>query len=153
MAYPSPDLPERRLPASSAGRQPEVRIGDADRQAIVGRLQAALGEGRLDLHEFDERVALAYAAKTERDLVPLTADLPAWPGVAPRPPVYAAPASGRLPRYSGGEVVWFWLAVILTGIWVVASVAHGGVDDFWPAMPLGAWGALLLAHRLVRGPS
>src|ERR687893_581900 len=31
-------------------RPPEVRASDADREAIVTRLQAAVGEGRIDLH-------------------------------------------------------------------------------------------------------
>ena len=40
------------------------------------RLQRAVGEGRIDLSEFGERVEAAYAAGTLADLAALVADLP-----------------------------------------------------------------------------
>lgn len=54
----------------------EIRVSDADREDVVGRLRRAMSEGRLSVDEFDERAAAAYAAKTRADLTPLTADLP-----------------------------------------------------------------------------
>src|ERR687890_2400976 len=58
-----------------------MRAADADRQKIADQLKAALDEGRLSLHEYDERVAQAYAARTYADLLGLVTDLPA-PGVS-----------------------------------------------------------------------
>lgn len=55
---------------------PEIRIGDAERHHVAEVLRHAAGEGRLDLDELDERLGLAFAAKTRADLVPLTRDLP-----------------------------------------------------------------------------
>ncbi|RBY95191.1 hypothetical protein DQ237_16060 [Blastococcus sp. TF02-8] len=55
---------------------PAVRASDAERDALVVRLQAAVGEGRLDLDEFAERAEAAYAAVTVADLAALVADLP-----------------------------------------------------------------------------
>jgi hypothetical protein len=57
-------------------RPPVVRAGDADRDAVVARLQAAVGEGRLDLDEFGQRASAAYAAGTTAELDALLADLP-----------------------------------------------------------------------------
>lgn len=57
--------------------KPVVRASDADREATVTRLQRAVGEGRIDLSEFGERVEAAYAAGTLADLAALVADLPA----------------------------------------------------------------------------
>jgi class 3 adenylate cyclase len=54
-----------------------VRVTDAEREAMVARLQRACGEGRLSLDEFSERVGLALEARTSTDLELLTADLPA----------------------------------------------------------------------------
>jgi hypothetical protein len=54
----------------------EMRAGDSDRQAIADRLKTALDEGRLDLHEYDERLQRTYAAKTFGDLDSLVTDLP-----------------------------------------------------------------------------
>jgi hypothetical protein len=60
----------------------ELRAGDADRERVAERLRTALDEGRLNLHEYDERLRDAYGAKTYADLDKLLADLP---GVAPGP--------------------------------------------------------------------
>jgi hypothetical protein len=56
--------------------QRELRASNADREAVVERLQHAVGEGRITLAEFDERARAAYEAKTLGDLDVLTADLP-----------------------------------------------------------------------------
>ncbi|HEX5620446.1 MAG TPA: DUF1707 domain-containing protein [Solirubrobacteraceae bacterium] len=56
--------------------RPELRVSDDDREAAVARLRVAGGEGRLTLEELAERVELADAARTRRDLDALTADLP-----------------------------------------------------------------------------
>jgi hypothetical protein len=56
--------------------RPELRVSDDDREATVARLRVAGGEGRLTLEELAERVELADAARTQRDLDALTADLP-----------------------------------------------------------------------------
>ena len=56
--------------------RPELRVSDDDREATVARLRVAGGEGRLTLEELAERVELADAARTRRDLDALTADLP-----------------------------------------------------------------------------
>jgi hypothetical protein len=53
-----------------------MRAGDADRQAAVDRLTAHLTAGRLDLTEFDQRVAKAYAATYLDELPGLFQDLP-----------------------------------------------------------------------------
>ena len=67
---------------------PGVRAGDAEREATVTRLQVALGEGRIDLDEFGQRAAAAYAAVTSAQLDALLADLPA--------PASAVPAVGEV---------------------------------------------------------
>ena len=56
-----------------------VRVSDREREAVVARLNAATGEGRLTLEEFGDRAALAYSARTQGDLVRLVEDLPAAP--------------------------------------------------------------------------
>jgi hypothetical protein len=56
--------------------QRELRASDADRENVVGTLRRAVGEGRLTMDEFDERAAVAYAARTLGELEDLTADLP-----------------------------------------------------------------------------
>src|ERR1700733_9637857 len=59
---------------------PALRASDADRDRGIDVLRAAVGDGRLDPAEFDERLDAALAARTIDALVPLTADLVAAPG-------------------------------------------------------------------------
>jgi hypothetical protein len=63
----------------------ELRLSDADRDRVVGWLNAALGEGRLTLPEFEERVDAILRAKTYGEVEPHLADLPVSvaPGRAP----------------------------------------------------------------------
>jgi hypothetical protein len=70
--------PEREDDARSA-----VRCSNAEREATVTRLQAAVGEGRIDLDEFGQRADAAYAATTTAELDRLLADLPAPAGAVP----------------------------------------------------------------------
>lgn len=58
-------------------------MSDADREHVVQRLNAAVGEGRITLAEFEERVAGVLAARTFGEVEPYLADLPQPPG----PPV------------------------------------------------------------------
>jgi hypothetical protein len=56
--------------------QRNLRVSDAERQAVVRRLERALRDGRLTIVEFDQRVQAAYAALVRSELEDLTADLP-----------------------------------------------------------------------------
>jgi hypothetical protein len=64
----------------------DVRASDAEREATVGRLNVAVGEGRLSLDEFSTRLDSAYAATTRGELEPLVADLPAGRDAEPAAP-------------------------------------------------------------------
>jgi Domain of unknown function (DUF1707) len=79
-------------PGGDVGPEPGgpavLRAGDADREATVTRLQAALGEGRIDVEEFGQRAGDAYTATTMAELDQLLADLPA--------PAAAVPAVGEV---------------------------------------------------------
>ena len=50
------------------------RVGDADRDQCVDRLQMHFAAGRLDMGEFEDRVEKALVAKTQGDLDELDAD-------------------------------------------------------------------------------
>lgn len=56
--------------------RPEMRVSDAERNRVVEQLNQAVGEGRLTLAEFEDRIGEVLAARTHADLVPFTADLP-----------------------------------------------------------------------------
>ncbi|GAA4242837.1 hypothetical protein GCM10022254_77390 [Actinomadura meridiana] len=53
----------------------DLRVSDAEREAVIERLQEAYAEGRLDHDEFDMRTHLAMTSKTRSDLGGVTRDL------------------------------------------------------------------------------
>ena len=126
----------------------EMRAADADRQAVADQLKAALDEGRLDLHEYDERLQQAYAAKTYGDLQPLLSDLPSAALSIPeqrRPPALVHTSDAELTRRWLLAVWSSWIVVvgINTVIWLIASVASADLIYFWPVWVAGPWGAVL----------
>jgi len=54
---------------------PDLRASDADRERAVITLGRAAGDGRLDVEELEERLQLAYAARTHAELDTLLADV------------------------------------------------------------------------------
>jgi hypothetical protein len=86
---------------------PELRVGDAERDAAVAALGEHYAAGRLTKEEYDERADLAWQARTRSQLVPLFADLPR-PPAAPRP----APAPAGRP-HPHGRRGWSAPAVLL----------------------------------------
>lgn len=135
----------------------EMRAADADRQAVADQLKAALDEGRLDLHEYDERLQQAYAAKTYGDLQPLLRDLPATAVPAPRlsgplsarggvPGPVVDGTSAELTRRWLLEVWGSWVAVVgvTSAIWLISCIAAQELNYFWPAWVAGPWGAVLV---------
>jgi Domain of unknown function (DUF1707) len=53
-----------------------VRVGDADREAIAAQLREHYADGRLTLDELNERLDQTFAAKTRADLNVVMRDLP-----------------------------------------------------------------------------
>jgi hypothetical protein len=127
------------------GRE-EMRAADADRQAVAEKLRAALDEGRLDLHEYDERLQRAYAAKTYGDLDGLLRDLPVSVPVpraaADDAPVVRDDATRRWLTHVWGSYVP--VVAITTAIWLISSIAARDLLYFWPVWVAGPWGLLLI---------
>ncbi|MFJ8580262.1 DUF1707 domain-containing protein [Micromonospora sp. NPDC093277] len=138
-----------------------MRAADVDRQATADRLRVALEEGRLDLHEYDERLGRAYGAKTYAELDEVVADLPGV-AAAERSAVVPAPAAPGPVRDGEADVVeperrssllgiwspWLRVAGILTAIWLISSIGYGHVIYYWPAWAIGPWGVLLLLRTV-----
>lgn len=128
-----------------------MRAGDADRQAVADKLRASLDEGRLDLHEYDERLQQAYAAKTYGDLDRLLADLP---GTVPTERAQVVPVQSAQPPEVVPDATRRWLAetwdgyfgvvAVCVAIWAVIGIMVGDIMYFWPGWVAGPWGAVLL---------
>jgi hypothetical protein len=150
-----------------AERREDLRAADVDRQFVAERLKGALDEGRLDLHEYDERLQTVYAAKTYGDLDQVLADLPGFTPVAQSQLVPSEPAADNryptdvarqelagkplrsMPKWLIG--VWSaWLVAVSVNvvIWLLVSLSSGEFVYFWPMWVAGPWGAVLLATTL-----
>ncbi|GAA4597142.1 hypothetical protein BJY16_002261 [Actinoplanes octamycinicus] len=147
---------------SGPGRRGEqietLRAADTDRQQIADQLKGALDEGRLTLHEYDERVASAWGARTYAELLVLVQDLP-------RPGVSAAEVHAR--RASDARRAARRMPVALLVLWtvwaslaavnlVVYALVRETVDDWvypWPAwmlVPGAALAAVTVGVQVIR---
>ena len=117
---------------SGPAGQGHMRVGDTDREQAANVLREAAGQGRISMDELDERLELAYAAKTYADLAAVTHDLP-QAGTA-LSPAGAAPAAGRI---GGTPRNKFSIAIMSgarrMGAWVlpsryVAVAVMGGIE-------------------------
>lgn len=160
---------------ADVSEQDHLRVGHAEREAVVRQLNEAFSEGRLDIGELEERVSQAYAAKTLGDLRPLTADLPAS-SQTPQPSNGGAPASdghqaspgpspvdrsgwvpyaGRWDRgetalWRGAVVSWLSASLVNLMIWAAVSGSGGHWVYPWWIWVAGPWGAVLLAGEVAR---
>ncbi|HUB76053.1 MAG TPA: DUF1707 domain-containing protein, partial [Solirubrobacteraceae bacterium] len=103
---------------------PDLRVSDQDREAAAAELREHYAAGRLDEHEFNERVDAAYAAKTGSELAALRADLPSAGGGRALSPARQG-ARRRLLHDAGAVAIADGAAV---AIW--AATSSGG--SFWP---------------------
>ncbi|AEA24919.1 DUF1707 domain-containing protein [Pseudonocardia benzenivorans] len=128
---------------------PGLRIGDAEREHTEALLRTHVGDGRLDLTEFESRLDAVHAARTQADLDAVTRDLPVL--TAREPVATAAPTTAR-PRIAAGRAAawapWALVGTICLVMWLATSVGTGSVQPFWPAWVIGPWGALLLLGTL-----
>jgi hypothetical protein len=107
-----------------------IRVSDAERNAVAEQLGAHYADGRLDQAEFDERISRTMAAKTRGDLAGLFDDLPdPGPAGAPGTAGPDGPGGAALPyrRRRGGI---FRPLVLLAIVIVLASVSWHAMDTF-----------------------
>src|SRR5215469_11871115 len=128
--------PQAGQPAASRwDARPDLRVSDAERDAVATELGEHLRQGRLGQAEFDERLTAALSARTGRDLSKLLADLPpAREGSTV--PQSAAP----LPRS-------LLLMPLLAAAILIACAAAGGWHHGWEPWPL-VWLVPILVLRL-----
>jgi hypothetical protein len=123
----------------------QLRVSDAERALVETRLRRAVEVGQLELHEFDQRAALTWAARTRADLDAVTADL----GPLPAPAVTAAsrrpaqPGHRRVFNDTGGgtamrvlTIVWLCALVANVVTWAALSLGTGDLVFPWPLFVL-----------------
>jgi hypothetical protein len=122
----------------------ELRVSDVERAAVQERLRRAVGDGQLDLHEFDLRVQSIWAAKTRGELVRATADLPEPPPPPPAPAprqVFSDTDGGTAMRVL--TTIWACVVAVNLVIWATVSLATGQFLHPWWLYVAGPPGAVL----------
>ena len=143
-----------------------VRVGDADREAVAAQLRDHYADGRLTLEELNERLDQAFAAKTKADLNIVMRDLPqaarptagvpyggtAWQGQAWPGPMATRPGQddGNRQRACGSGafaplIGLVWLFVILGSVILFGGFGGGGR----PLAIVLFLAALALVRRLI----
>ncbi len=113
-----------------------TRASDAERERTAEALNQHFLAGRLTAAEYDERLSVAYAARTREDLQGLLADLPPLS----EPEAREQPSGPWWRRLHPAVAVF---ALIATS-WLVASLFGGGhPHGFFPLWPLLIWGFVL----------
>jgi DUF1707 SHOCT-like domain len=102
-------------------RPEDLRVSDTERTHVQDRLRVAQEVGQLDIHEFDERVQAAWAARTRGELEQVVADLPA-PPPAPRAP------ARRVFSDTGGGVTMRVLTIVFLSVLAVNLIVWGLVS-------------------------
>jgi hypothetical protein len=100
----------------------DLLASDAERERAAEQLRTHAAAGRLDADELEQRLGLAFAARTRGDLAPLIADLPAVTSAPPRRPRAIPAIAPIIP-----------LAILLVTIWALTGAGY-----FWPIWPIGA---------------
>jgi uncharacterized membrane protein len=140
---------------------PDLRIGDADREAAAARLRESYAQGRLTLEEFNQRIDAAFAARTQSQLHQVTSDLPHVTTPSVPLPVTASgsrqrnggrehPHGGRArPRFGYGLISMVAACLLLTGfLLLLVNVVFPDLRGF----PLpGKLGILLAIFAALRG--
>jgi uncharacterized membrane protein len=104
--------------------QPEMRIGDAEREAAVEALGEHFAAGRLTKDEYDERAERAWAARTSSQLYPLFADLPRPQGRRPEESSTSTRGRGRPPHRHQGWWQGAWLAPVVMIVIALVVLTH-----------------------------
>ena len=142
-----------------------VRVGDADREAVAAQLRERYADGRLTLEELNERIDQTFAAKTKADLNTVMRDLPqaapptagmpyggtAWQGpLATRPGQdhghgWGSGQQSRGPGAFAPILGLVWLCVIFGSLLLFGGIGGGGR----PLAIVLFLAALALVRRLI----
>ncbi|MFB4314681.1 DUF1707 domain-containing protein [Actinomadura sp. 21ATH] len=111
-------------------RTDEMRVGDAERDAVTTALHEHFAAGRLDREELDERLGTTLAAKTQGDLKAIVRDLPGPSGLpeparTPVPGHWAYAHGHHLRHHRHGHHHRFPAFPLMIGLFAFLAVAAG----------------------------
>jgi hypothetical protein len=137
-------------------RDRNLRIGDAERNALTEILRSSTDSGHISLSEYEKRVDTIMSATTVAEAEIVLMDLPAYHAI-----LDSHDAKGKLGK-TPAWIKWLWFGVsipigINVGVWAfVYALTGGNAQYFWPVwvvMPLlVVAGAVTIAERSILRP-
>ena len=121
----------------------QERVTDEERRRAAADVEAAVGDGLLDLAEADARLAHVWDARTAGELGLARAELPAsW--LKQRRRAEMALVAHEQARRALPAHVRSWLALVALLVTIWALTTPGGY--FWPVWPALGTGICLAGH-------
>ena len=133
---------------AAEGGHGRLRASDADREHVVGTLQAAYVHGLVTKDELDARLSQTFASRTYAELALITADIPARLAAAP-PPLRPGPAKANPPARANltpGERAMIGTGLLAALALIVALLAGGAVGGL---LALGGLGSAFVSAFLL----
>lgn len=142
-------------------RRDHLRAADVDRTYVAEILKRAVDEGRLSLHEYDERLQQTYTARTYGDLDKITLDLPRpsrRSAVQPSTAQPVVPGGWTPPQQAAAKdpdwlrrawAAWAIAVAVNVVVWLLVSVTTVDFIYPWPLWVAGPWGAVLLVTTVM----
>lgn len=135
------------------GGDSEMRIGNAERDALADLLRTSVDQGFLDLDEYEKRVDVVMAAKTVGAAAPALVDLPAYHKILD--------ADEHEKLGTPEWVKWMWVGFsipigICVSIWLIIFLLADATYPWplWVAAPFFGVGIpLTVAERFILRPA
>jgi hypothetical protein len=119
-----------------------LRASQDERERVVDRLRTHAGEGRLELHELEERIETALHARTRGELTALLSDLPRLPERVDRTPAQRAiaraswvvallPLFVAIALFSLAPPIIAWMGWPILGFWLFGGLPGAGMGFAW----------------------
>jgi hypothetical protein len=145
------DMPDELEKGWMQAMNDQLRVSDADRSHVTGRLREHFAEGRLTYDELDERISAALNATTFGDLRCVLADLPE-PVPAPlRAAQHPQPGwIGPPGRVAGAEGLGVIATALALGfVAILAAFTGGRLSGFMAVMLMFCLGSSLVRFAVL----
>jgi hypothetical protein len=126
---------------------PEIRVGDRERERTVDRLGQALSQGYLSMEDYDTRLQDAVQADTVGKLDQVLVDLPIHRIVRADPRRQGRRVAAARTGLRIHLAAYLAMCLIVLTVWLAVALT-AGAWYFWPVWPILGAGIGLMSHAV-----
>jgi hypothetical protein len=126
---------------------PDVRVGDREREKVTSRLGQAFTQGYLSIPDYEARLDQAFEAKTAGALRQALSDLPVSRIARDDPQRHVARAAAARRGVRIHLAAYVAASLLMIGIWLAVAVSVGAWY-FWPVWPILGMGIGVVSHAV-----